>query len=187
MKDIFNLALICEIAAELRAVDTSFDADAFVAHSMHGPNKLGLIGRSARIADAMHVYLPAHFIESASIIEASLCPELPPTGNIDVATIRYMPHVFFVQKYGLDDYEVAMRVQAELTKRFTAEFSIRAFLVKFPEQSYEQMLAWADDDNAHLRRLASEGTRPRLPWAPCLRAFQHDPRPVLELLERLRA
>jgi 3-methyladenine DNA glycosylase AlkC len=73
-----------------------------------------------------------------------------------------------------------------LTKRFSAEFSIRAFLIKYPERTYAQMLAWARDDNAHLRRLASEGTRPRLPWAPRLRAFQQDPRPVIALLELLK-
>lgn len=186
MKDIFSLALICEIAAEFRAVDISFDADAFIARSMEGLNKLELTGRAAHIADAMRVYLPVRFAEAAAVIDASLGPELPPTGKIGGAALRYMPHVLFVRKYGLDDYEAAMRVQAELTKRFTAEFSIRAFLVKYPERSYEQMLAWADDDNAHLRRLASEGMRPRLPWAPRLRAFQHNPRPVIELLERLR-
>lgn len=97
-----------------------------------------------------------------------------------------MPYVFYVQRYGLDDFETAMRVQAELTKRFTAEFSIRAYLVKYPERTHAQLLAWARDDNAHLRRLASEGSRPRLPWAPRLRAYQEDPRPVLALLDLLK-
>ncbi|GBR06939.1 DNA alkylation repair protein [Acetobacter oeni] len=186
MKDIFSLALVREIAAELRAADTCFDVDAFVARSMDGLSSLELTGRAAHIADALHEYLPERFIEAAAVIESSLGQELPPIGEIGRTALRYMPHVIYVQKYGLDDYEAAMRVQAGLTKRFTAEFSIRAFLVKYPERTYEQMLAWADDDNAHLRRLASEGMRPRLPWAPRLRAFQQDPRPVLELLERLK-
>lgn len=186
MKDIFDLALVREIAAALLVADASFDADAFVERSMDGLSRLELTGRAAHIADALHDYLPEQFSEAAAVIEASLGPELPATGEIGRAALRYMPHVLFVQKHGIDDFESAMRIQAELTRRFTAEFSIRAFLVRYPERTYEQMLAWADDDNAHLRRLASEGTRPRLPWAPRLRAFQKDPRPVLELLERLR-
>ena len=73
-----------------------------------------------------------------------------------------------------------------MVQRFTAEFSIRAFLERYPVSTYAQMVSWAQDDNAHLRRLASEGLRPRLPWAPRLRAYQQDPRPVLAVLELLK-
>jgi 3-methyladenine DNA glycosylase AlkC len=186
IKDVFNLALLREIAAELQRVHAPFDATAFVARSMDGLHELELTGRAAHIAEALHQYLPQPFAAAAAVIEASLGPEIPATGEIGRAAMRYMPHLAFVQKYGLDDYEAAIRVQAELTKRFTAEFSIRAFLEKYPERTHAQMLAWARDENAHLRRLASEGTRPRLPWAPRLRAYQHDPRPVLEVLELLK-
>ncbi len=186
IKDVFDLALVRGIAAELRHAYAPFDAAAFVARSTDGLDKLELTGRATHIAQALHEYLPKPFAEAAAVIEASLGPEIPATGEIGRAQLRYMPHLAFVQTYGLDDYEVAMRVQAELTKRFSAEFSIRAFLAKYPERTYATMLAWADDANAHLRRLASEGCRPRLPWAPRLRAYQLDPRPVLALLERLK-
>jgi 3-methyladenine DNA glycosylase AlkC len=79
-----------------------------------------------------------------------------------------------------------MRAQYELTKRFTAEFSIRAFLERYPEESLRWLARWARDPNVHVRRLVSEGTRPRLPWARRLRSFQQDPAPVLELLEMLK-
>ncbi|MBU6953388.1 DNA alkylation repair protein [Hahella sp. HN01] len=186
IKDVFNLTLVSEIAAELHRAHTPFDATAFVAHSMDGLDKLELTGRAAHIAEALHKYLPKPFSEAAAVIEAALGPELPATGEIGLIQLRYMPHLAFVQKYGLDDYEASIRVQEELTKRFTAEFSIRAFLVKYPERTYAQMLAWTGHENAHLRRLASEGVRPRLPWAPRLHAYQQDPRPVLDILERLK-
>jgi 3-methyladenine DNA glycosylase AlkC len=102
------------------------------------------------------------------------------------APFRYLPHVFFVQKYGLDDFETALHLQYELTKRCTAESSIRAYLVKHPKATYARLLEWSRDENPHVRRLVSEGSRPRLPWAPRLREFQRDPSPVLELLERLK-
>jgi 3-methyladenine DNA glycosylase AlkC len=79
-----------------------------------------------------------------------------------------------------------MRAQHALTQRFTAEFSIRAFLEKHPEATLTRLRQWASDPSPHVRRLVSEGSRPRLPWAPRLRAFQKDPRPVLELLELLK-
>lgn len=186
IKEVFNLALVREIADELGCVYPPFDAAAFVARSVDGLDRLELTGRAAHIADALHEYLPRPFARAAAVIEASLSPEIPATGENGLAPLRYMPHVAFVQKYGLDDYEAAIRVQAELTKRFSAESSIRAFLTKYPERTYAQMLEWTQDDNAHLRRLASEGIRPRLPWAPRLRAYQENPRPVLALLELLK-
>jgi 3-methyladenine DNA glycosylase AlkC len=94
----------------------------------------------------------------------------------------YLPHVFFVAEFGVDHFEASMRAQYELTQRFTAEYSIRVFIERYPQQTLARLQGW----NVHVRRLVSEGTRPRLPWAPRLRAFQVDPRPVLELLELLK-
>jgi 3-methyladenine DNA glycosylase AlkC len=103
-----------------------------------------------------------------------------------MAPFLYLPHVFFVAEQGLDHFEASMRAQYELTQRFTAEFSLRAFLVRYPGPTLARLQTWASDRDVHVRRLVSEGTRPRLPWAPRLRAFQRDPRPVLALLERLK-
>ena len=98
----------------------------------------------------------------------------------------YMPHVFYVAEFGAEHFEASMRAQYELTQRFTAEYSIRVFLECFPERTLARLREWAHDESVHVRRLVSEGTRPRLPWAPRLRAFQADPRPVLELLDLLK-
>jgi 3-methyladenine DNA glycosylase AlkC len=98
----------------------------------------------------------------------------------------YAPHVYFVAAHGLDHWETSMRAQYELTQRFTAEFSIRAFLEHEPERTLDRLRDWTRDPSPHVRRLVTEGTRPRLPWAPRLRRFQEDPTPVLELLERLK-
>jgi 3-methyladenine DNA glycosylase AlkC len=98
----------------------------------------------------------------------------------------YLPHTVFVAQYGLAHFEESMRAQHALTQRFTAEFSIRPFLEQHPQATLRQLTAWAADPNPHVRRLVSEGTRPRLPWAPRLRQFQADPAPVLALLELLK-
>jgi 3-methyladenine DNA glycosylase AlkC len=98
----------------------------------------------------------------------------------------FLPHTEFVAAYGLDHFEDAMRAQHALTQRFSAEFSIRPFLERHPQATLQRLAEWAEDPNEHVRRLVSEGTRPRLPWGMRLRAFQHDPRPTLALLEKLK-
>ena len=133
----------------------------------------------------MHLGLPRHPLPvAAEVLAAALGPEAASNGS-GVETLRYSPYAPFVQKYGLEDFEAAMAAQYETTKRFSAEFCIRASLVRHPERTYARLLDWAHDESVHVRRLVSEGTRPRLPWAPRLRAFEKDPRPVVRLLELL--
>ncbi|WP_119301450.1 DNA alkylation repair protein [Dongia deserti] len=186
LKHFFNEQLVRSIADELRRAYPSLRKDRFVAACMKGLTDLELIARGWHIAEVMRAFLPHPFAAAADILIASLGPEAERTGELGMAPFRYLPHVLFVQKYGLEDFDPAMRAQYELTKRFSAESSIRAFLVHYPEATYERLQTWARDDNVHVRRLVSEGTRPRLPWAPRLRAFQDDPRPVIALLELLK-
>jgi 3-methyladenine DNA glycosylase AlkC len=97
-----------------------------------------------------------------------------------------MPHLFFISQHWARALRDSMRAQHALTQRFTAEFSVRAYLEKHPERTLALLREWTRDPSEHVRRLVSEGTRPRLPWASRLRAFQKDPRPVIELLELLK-
>ena len=103
-----------------------------------------------------------------------------------MSVLGYMAHVFWIARYGLDDPQTSFWAQEEVTKRFSCEFSIRFFIEQHPEVTWERLHAWARHANPHVRRLASEGTRPRLPWAPQLRGLRKDPTPVLELLEVLK-
>ncbi len=186
LKHFFSEQVVRSIASDLRRAQPSFREPPFVGACLTRLASLELTARAWHVADAMHDHLPRPFAAAAEILVASLGPELSRTDEFGLSPLRYMPHVFFVQKYGLDDFEAAMRVQYELTKRFSAESSIRAFLVRYPENTYARLLEWARDENVHVRRLVSEGTRPRLPWAPRLRAFQEDPRPVIALLDLLK-
>jgi 3-methyladenine DNA glycosylase AlkC len=186
LKYFFDEPLVRAIAGELRRAHPPLSERAFVAACVAQLDGLELTARAQHIAEVMHDHLPRPFAAAAEILVASLGPELAGTEGFGLAPFRYLPHVFFVQKYGLDDFEAAMRAQYELTKRFSAESSIRAFLSRYPEETCARLAAWARDDSAHVRRLVSEGTRPRLPWAPRLRAFQDDPRPVIALLELLK-
>jgi 3-methyladenine DNA glycosylase AlkC len=120
------------------------------------------------------------------VLLASLGPPLERTEELGLEVFLYLPHTVYVMEQGLDHFEASMRAQHALTQRFTAEFSIRPFLERSPRETLTRLRQWTRDDSPHVRRLVSEGTRPRLPWAPRLRAFQKDPRPVLALLELLK-
>jgi hypothetical protein len=106
---------------------------------MKGISSLELAARAAHIVDVMQDYLPPPFAAAAGILIGSLGPEIPPTGNNGLSLSRYWPHTIFVQKYGLDDFEAAMQAHYELTKRFSTEGNIRAFLVKYHEQIYSRV------------------------------------------------
>ncbi|MEM7095966.1 MAG: DNA alkylation repair protein [Actinomycetota bacterium] len=185
LKDQFGHDVAERIAAALEHEVPDFDAKAFVRDCLDGFDELELTGRAKHIAAAMAAHLPADRAEALRVVTRSLGEEGDqPWGGME--GFFYLPHVYFVAEHGLDHFEEAMAAQYELTKRFTAEFSIRAYLEAHPEATLARLREWTSDPNEHPRRLVSEGTRPRLPWASRLKAFQADPAPVIELLELLK-
>ena len=151
-----------------------------------GLEALELMDRGRHVMRAMRTHLPQDPAEAIGILERSLGPPLDGTEGHGMAPFRYLPHVLFVATHGLRCFEASMRAQHALTQRFTAEFSVRPFLEAEPARTLARLTAWTRDPSPHVRRLVSEGTRPRLPWAGRLRAFQRDPTPTLALLERLK-
>jgi 3-methyladenine DNA glycosylase AlkC len=186
LRDFYSASVIKDIAGDLKRAHPSFNTRTFVAACLDGLAPLSLTGRAAHIAEAMRRHLPAEFPRVATILERSLGPLHPTTESFGMAPFKYMPHALIVASDGLPHFEAAMRLQHAITQRFTAEFSIRAFLNAHPDATYARLVEWSTDPSPHVRRLVSEGTRPRLPWAPRLRHFQKDPTPVLALLERLK-
>jgi 3-methyladenine DNA glycosylase AlkC len=130
--------------------------------------------------------MPRDVAEAAGCLVASLGPELERTEGNGLAVFFYLPHSCWIREAGIGDFDAGMRACYELTKRFTAEYSIRPFLERHPARALAILRDWVSDPNPHVRRLVSEGTRPRLPWAERLRGFQGDPGPLLPLLEALK-
>lgn len=186
LKNQFGPDVPGRIAGMISAVDQRFPVDTFIRETLVAYEALALMSRGWKIAEALHRHLPGNYEEAVKILIASLGPKLEKTEDLGMAPFLYLPHVCFVAKYGIDHFEVSMRAQYELTQRFSAEFSIRPFIERYPEATLARLRKWAKDPSPHVRRLVSEGTRPRLPWAPRLREFQRDPGPVLTLLELLK-
>lgn len=186
LKNQFGEAVPQQIAGMIAAVHPPFEVQAFVEATLEGYLELDLMARARKIARSLHRFLPADYEQAIQVLLKSIGPKLEKNAQNGMTPFLYLPHVFFVAEFGLDHFEASMQAQYELTQRFTAEFSIRPFLERHPEATLARLALWAKDPNEHVRRLVSEGSRPRLPWAQRLRAFQKDPTPVLALLEQLK-
>lgn len=194
LTDLLDQDAIECLAHNIRLVHPEFDGKAFQRSALNGLKPLSIMQRGHHLAKALRDHLPERYEDAIHVLLKSLTPPLNGTGDLGLAVFFYLPHVSFVATYGLDPahndgrdpFEISMLAQYELTKRFSAEFSIRPFLIKWPERTLAKMTEWTGDRDPHVRRLCSEGTRPRLPWATRIPAFIKDPRPVLPILEGLK-
>lgn len=186
LKHHFGADVVRSIAADLKGAFPAFDARAFTRDALRGLDDLELLARGTHVAAAMRRHLPAAFDDAVAVLTASLGPVIGESDLSGMAVFRYLPHAAFIREYGVGHFDASMAAQYALTQRFTAEWSIRPFLEHFPRETLARLEAWSRDGSVHVRRLVSEGTRPRLPWAPQLKAFITDPTPVLALLEHLK-
>ncbi|MDQ6987269.1 MAG: hypothetical protein Q9M25_05660 [Mariprofundaceae bacterium] len=175
-----------------------FNAKGFADAAANKLHALELKARSDQIMQAMINYLPDDFTLAGELLLASLSPvqSLNPTQNGDIFGITVddkgiagwaiMPMAHYVGLRGHDHFDLSMTLLKAFTKRFSSEFGIRFFLLAAPEKTLAVLKAWSKDKDRHVRRLVSEGTRPRLPWAMQLPEFIKNPAPVIELLDILK-
>lgn len=186
-------AIAC-LAHNLHLVAGDFDPGAFQRAALRGLAPLPLLRRGEHLAEVLRRHLPTRYEDAVAVLLRSLTPPLTATSDNGLGVFFYLPHVCFVARYGQDaagnggrdPFEASMHAQYELTRRFSAEFSMRSFLIQQPERTLARLLEWTRDPDPHVRRLCSEGARPRLPWARRIPALMKDPRPVLPLLEALK-
>ena len=193
LKYLLNDTVPPRIAAMVRRAWRSFDTQAFLRQIEPGYESLELMARGQRIAQALQAHLPQDVPRALRVLVDSMDPPMgldaagePDAGDRPYSAFLYLPHSMYIGTHGLPHFEAAMAAQHALTQRFTAEFCIRPYLLHRQGDTLARLRDWAQDDNAHVRRLVSEGTRPRLPWAPRLPAFQANPQLALPLLGALK-
>nr|WP_223260549.1 DNA alkylation repair protein [Paenibacillus ihbetae] len=178
LKDLYTTELLQTVAGRIGEVYARFDEGRF----------LGLIHNEAweqeefkqrvrHITMALTEVLPGSYPEAVAILTQA------------APFFRGVEYIFFpdyVELNGMDQWETSMEALAVFTHYSTAEFAVRPFVIRDQERMLAQMATWAESDDEHLRRLASEGIRPRLPWASQLPSLIRDPRPALPILERLK-
>lgn len=183
--ELFNARTIGDLAAEF-AVLPGFDPDRFIKEALAGLSSRGLLERLDWLADCIEAQLPSRFPELADALEAAMPPVLDPTNTDDDfgRFIHAVPGILAV-RHGLEDHRGrALDLLEAATQRFSMEFYIRPFLNRWPDETLARLDRWVEHDNYHVRRLVSEGTRPRLPWAANI---QLDPLVPLRFLDALHA
>lgn len=188
LKVFFSPDLVRRLADDLADVEPTFPSRMFIADAIAGLEDLELLDRGKLIATALAKHLPPAYPDAIEVLLRSLGPEhaTDELVGVGMAPFFYLPHVLFVAERGLDHFEISMRAQYELTKRFSAESSIRPYIAREPERTLAVLREWARDDNAHVRRLVSEGTRLRLPWAMRVPWLDQNPGRVLGLVDLLK-
>ncbi len=190
LRDVFNPALVDELADSIHNAWPDFERDGFVNAIAPRLPALSFGDRSSLIADSLHRFLPnGHpdgYKTAVFILIAALPPEPTCNSLTDTDGFIIMPQCLFVSRYGLDDFDTSINALYEMTKRFTAEGDIRPFIQKYPARTMAFLHELTQDSSPFARRLASEGTRPRLPLWSRLPAFQKNPAPVIALLEKLK-
>ncbi len=184
LKNHYDRAYVTRLAGVLASCSRAagseppFDEGAFVgAVFAEGWDALALLARNVRISEAMRACLPADYLAALSIVRAA-------GAAFDGSMALFFPD--FVGRFGLEAWEASVAALHWLTRFGTSELAVRPFLKADAPRMLATMAAWTTDENEHVRRLASEGCRPRLPWAMGLPAFVADPTPLLPLLTALR-
>lgn len=184
--DYFDEELATLLANKIIKVYPEFDREVFIASIQNGIKNKALKQRVELIADKLNHQLPSDYPESTKILLKILGPENPNETGMFTEFYWVMPVAKFVEKYGLDHFEASINAIEEITKRNTGEYAIRPFIREYPEKTMLVMTRWARSENFHLRRLASEGLRPKLPWASKLELFIENYTPVFGILELLK-
>lgn len=197
-KNLIHPGTVQHAGEHLQRVWPGFDRDRFELLALQGLEALEFKARAMQLADALEATLPARFAEAAGLLQASLAAPLPldergePVGLAAAQQAQGLSGWVvwsmgeFVARRGMDDLPTALACLHALTQRLSAEFAIRPFIQRHPEATLATLARWVDDPSAHVRRLVSEGSRPRLPWGLRLQSLVADPAPTLPLLRALQ-
>lgn len=179
-----NLANL--LSEKIMKVYSDFDKKSFIQDLENSVVEKTYTQRIAIIAELLKKYLPSEYDKALPILVSILGEENPNQTGMFTFYYWILPIGKFVQEYGLDHFDISIKAIEEITKRNTGEYAIRPYIRKYPNETIKVMRKWAKSPNFHLRRLASEGLRPKLPWASKLDTFLENPTPVFQILELLK-
>lgn len=195
-KEMYNEQFFDKFTKDLKLVLNDFDACKFVAQVMDDQwEKREYKQRIMHITTILQRFLPADYKDAiAKILELLDCVKktLPDFSKIDdenfgLLTLEYGSILDkYVEQYGIDDYETSVKAIERITQFTSCEFATHSFIIKYQDKMMEQMLAWSKHEHWGVRRLASEGCRPRLPWAAALPKLKDNPAPIIPILENLK-
>jgi 3-methyladenine DNA glycosylase AlkC len=178
LKDWFDDARHRSLAKAVAKIETGFDAKGFLKLVLEGLDERSLMQRLHQCAVATEASLPGDYRRKVAVLQ-KLAPQI---GHEFVSIFL----CDFVATFGLDDFDFSMEALRFFTGFGSAEFAVRPFIVADQKRALATMRRWAADADEKVRRLASEGSRPRLPWGMKLTALVRDPEPTSAILEALK-
>jgi 3-methyladenine DNA glycosylase AlkC len=185
LKEIYSPQYFTQLEEVLSSTIPQFDAALFRRLIVDQQwQARALKDRMKHIATVLHQFLPADFAQSTPVL-MRLIKNLK-TSKISKSALAGMFLPDYIERYGIHHFKEAIQLFEQLTAYSSCEFAIRPFIISHEEQMIGVLLRWSLHKNEHVRRLASEGSRPRLPWAMALPKFKKDPQPVLPILENLK-
>ncbi len=186
LREAFDKLGVIKLAQRIKKVYPNFNDERFTESINSEIDKLNFGARQELIIFNLEKFLPKEFTKSAGILIDSLEHELEKTELTGFQGIITVPVTKYIARHGLKNFELSMKALYEMTKRFSSEEAIRTFIRNFPEETLKKLHEWTNDKNPHVRRLVSEGTRPRLPLCSPLTEFKKNPLHVIELLDKLK-
>ncbi|KAB8125571.1 hypothetical protein F9U64_22415 [Gracilibacillus oryzae] len=185
LKYYFDEQLAVRLSTLIKPHYPLFPQDAFIREVANKVINKELKQRVEIITDLLKDNLPENYIDTLNILLHCLGPENSKEEGMFKEGYFLMPVAFFVEKYGINHMDASLKALYEITKRHTSEYAIRPYLNENMELCILYLEKWINDENSHVRRLVSEGTRPRLPWAKKMEPIKNDPANNLQLLEKL--
>lgn len=185
-KDHYNDAYIGELAEKIAAVSPIFDASGFAAAVQGQLEDKELFARFDFIVDALEEFMSSNYGENLRVFEQLLGPELEKSEGMFSFGWWLWPIGRYVERHGNEDWQRSLAFLKELTKRFTGEYAIRPLLKAHPQEVMDELIQWTLDDNVHVRRLACEGVRIRLPWSEKLLVALQEHERYCKILTNLK-
>jgi len=183
-KDLYNEKFYLTLAIHLNKCLVNFDEAIFMQRMLSDNfEQLALKERMTHTKEVLHQFMPDNFSEATSVL-VSLITSLSDAG-IKEDSVEYMFLPEYIETYGIDDYQTSIQAFEKITQFTSAEFAVRPFLIKYGQKMLSQMYLWCEHSHYMVRRLASEGCRPRLPWAIALKTYKLDATLLLPILHSL--
>ena len=173
----FNPKFYNELTRDLSFVYPKLKKDSFLKDVKKGYRQLELMQRLELVSDTLKNHLPQKYPEAVNIIYA-LAPK--------VKSFPGMALPNFVQKFGLNHFDHSLDALKYLTTFSSSEFAIRVYLKADFKKTIREMEKWSEHENEHVRRLASEGSRPRLPWSFKLEEVINAPKTTSRIIDALK-
>ncbi|MEO6685784.1 MAG: DNA alkylation repair protein, partial [Dyadobacter sp.] len=184
IKDIYSPAFYNQFADILKQAVPDFDKNAFINQIFVEEFKaMEWKERMKHTTRVFHVFLPEDYPKATTLIEKIIT--ILRKENIG-GGLEYIFFADYVEVYGLDDFKTSVKALEFITQFISCEFGVRPFILKYGDKMIDQMVIWSKHENLHVRRFASEGSRPRLPWAMAIPALKKDPSPLFPILENLK-